>query len=153
MTKPPDHIFTVDVEDYFQVNAFEGTVLRTNWDAYPPRVERNVDLILALLDRKGAHGTFFTLGWVAKKHPSIVRKIVGGGHEIASHGWWHRKVTTLTPDEFRADVGFVPQVGFREGFGELGYTLRPQGFVRRLRFYEFSSYDADSDNHLLYSEH
>lgn len=104
MTNSPEHLFTVDVEDYFQVNAFEGTVLRTNWDSYPTRVERNVDILLGLLDRKGVRGTFFTLGWVARKHPSIVRKIAAGGHEIASHGWWHRKVTSLTPEEFRADV-------------------------------------------------
>jgi polysaccharide deacetylase family protein (PEP-CTERM system associated) len=98
------HIFTVDVEDYFQVYALERFVDRSEWDRFPSRVERNTDVILELLDRHGATGTFFTLGWVADKHPAIVRRIVDAGHEIASHGWWHRKVTMLSRAQFREDV-------------------------------------------------
>ena len=98
-----EHVFTVDVEDYFQVYAFEGVVDRSQWDGYPTRVVRNTEVILELLDRYSASGTFFTLGWVAKKHPELIRRIVDAGHEIASHGWWHRKVTSLTRDEFRED--------------------------------------------------
>lgn len=101
---PSTHIFTVDVEDYFQVNAFEGLVDRADWDRYPTRVERNVDIILTLLAERGAHATFFTLGWVAERFPSLIRKIVEAGHEVASHGYWHRKVTTLSPEAFREDV-------------------------------------------------
>ncbi|HEV2643108.1 MAG TPA: XrtA system polysaccharide deacetylase [Candidatus Elarobacter sp.] len=101
---PTEHVFTVDVEDYFQVYAFEGVVDRASWDLYPSRIDRNVGIILDLLARFGTTGTFFTLGWVADKHPHVVRRIADAGHEIASHGWWHRKVTTLTPDEFRDDV-------------------------------------------------
>jgi polysaccharide deacetylase family protein (PEP-CTERM system associated) len=98
------HLFTVDVEDYFQVNAFEGTVDRSRWDSYPTRVEQNVDIILELLDRRKAHGTFFTLGWIAQRCPQVVRRIAQAGHEVASHGWWHRRVTELSRDEFREDL-------------------------------------------------
>ena len=101
---PTEHVFTVDVEDYFQVYAFEGAVDRASWDTYPSRVDRNTGILLDLLARFGTTGTFFTLGWVADKHPHVVRRITEAGHEIASHGWWHRKVTTLTPAEFREDV-------------------------------------------------
>jgi polysaccharide deacetylase family protein (PEP-CTERM system associated) len=104
MTPPVEHLFTVDVEDYFQVNAFEGTVHRSGWDSYTTRVERNVDILLDLLDRKKILGTFFTLGWVADRRPQVVRRIAAAGHEIASHGWWHRRVTQMTPAEFREDL-------------------------------------------------
>lgn len=101
---PVPHFFSVDVEDYFQVNAFEGTVARSQWDSYPSRVERNMDRLLELLNRKQVLGTFFTLGWVASKFPGLVRQVAAAGHEIASHGFWHRKVTELTPEEFREEV-------------------------------------------------
>lgn len=104
MTHPVQHLFTVDVEDYFQVNAFEAAVPRSGWDTYTTRVERNVDIILDLLDRKKARGTFFTLGWVADRRPEVVRRIAQAGHEIASHGWWHRRVTQMSPQEFREDL-------------------------------------------------
>jgi polysaccharide deacetylase family protein (PEP-CTERM system associated) len=96
--------FTVDVEDYFQVNAFGDSVPREDWDRMPSRVVRNVDALLGLLDRHDAKATFFILGWVADRHPSIPREIAAAGHEIASHGWWHRRVLALDPDEFRAEV-------------------------------------------------
>jgi polysaccharide deacetylase family protein (PEP-CTERM system associated) len=98
------HFFTVDVEEYFQVNAFEDIVSRDAWPSFPSRVAQNVDRVLEVLSRFGVHGTFFTLGWVAKRHPRVVTRIVAAGHEIASHGWWHRKVTSLTVSEFREDV-------------------------------------------------
>lgn len=101
---PAPHIFTVDVEDYFQVNAFEGVVDRADWEKFPSRVERNTDRILEVLDRHGARGTFFTLGWIADRFPQLVRRIQESGHEIASHGCWHRKVNTLSPEAFREDV-------------------------------------------------
>lgn len=99
-----EHIFTVDVEEYFQVSAFDAAVSRADWPALPSRIEYNVDLLLDLLARHGATGTFFTLGWIADKHPGVIQKIAEAGHEIASHGWWHRRVTTLTPEEFRSEV-------------------------------------------------
>ena len=103
-TPGASHLFTVDVEDYFQVVALEGVVDRARWAEYPSRVEANTDRLLALLAELGVQGTFFTLGWVAEHHPGIVRRIAAAGHEVASHGQWHRRVTRLTPDEFRAEV-------------------------------------------------
>ena len=104
VSTPAQHLFSVDVEDYFQVNAFEGSVQRSQWDSYPSRLERNMDVLLDLLSRKKVLGTFFTLGWIGAKFPGIVRSIVAAGHEIASHGFWHLRVTELTPEEFREDV-------------------------------------------------
>ncbi len=107
MTPPSDallHIFTVDVEEYFQVGVFNDVVPRERWDAMPSRVEASMDRLLELLARHGTLATFFTLGWVAKRHPRMVKELAAAGHEIASHGWWHRRVTTLSSDEFRRDV-------------------------------------------------
>ncbi len=98
------HLFSVDVEEHFQVSAFDGVLSRDAWDAQPTRVESNTDRLLELLDRHHAHGTFFILGWVAERHPSLVRRIAAQGHEIASHGWWHRRVTRMSPEEFREDI-------------------------------------------------
>ncbi|MGD9809921.1 MAG: XrtA system polysaccharide deacetylase [Sphingobium sp.] len=95
---------SVDVEDWFQVGAFETTIRRDDWPALEPRVERNTDAVLALLADAGAKATFFTLGWVAERHPRLVRRIVDQGHELASHGYDHRRVFTFTANEFRADL-------------------------------------------------
>ena len=95
---------TVDVEDYFQVSAFERHIERSHWSSLPARVEQNVERILALFDEHGVKATFFTLGWVAERWPQLIRRIVGAGHELASHGFEHCRVTQQTADEFRADV-------------------------------------------------
>ena len=95
---------SVDIEDWFQVGAFEKTIRRDDWDKLSPRVERNSDAVIALFDRGGAKATFFTLGWVAQRHPRLIRRIVDAGHELASHGWDHARVFTMTPDQFREDI-------------------------------------------------
>lgn len=95
---------TIDVEDYFQVSAFERYVPRAQWGTMERRVEANTDVILSLLDDAGVTATFFTLGWIAKRHPSMLRRIVAGGHEVASHGWDHVRVTTMARDAFETDV-------------------------------------------------
>lgn len=95
---------TVDVEDYFQVSAFENHVRRDAWETTPTRVEGNVERILELFDRHQVKATFFTLGWVAQRHPTMVRRIVAEGHELASHGWEHVRVNTQQPAAFREDV-------------------------------------------------
>ncbi len=95
---------TVDVEDYFQVQAFAGCVSRAEWDGFPRRVEANVDRILAQFDRADVKATFFTLGWIAERHPAMVRRIVAAGHELASHGWDHTRADSQNPEEFRQDV-------------------------------------------------
>jgi polysaccharide deacetylase family protein (PEP-CTERM system associated) len=101
---------TVDVEDYFQVSAFAPYVERSSWDRLPCRVEGNVDRILMLLEAAGAHATFFTLGWVAQRYPALVRRIAAGGHEVASHGFAHRRVTEQQPKEFLADIRLAKAV-------------------------------------------
>ena len=98
------NVMTVDVEDYFQVSAFERYVGRDSWDDRECRVERNVDRILELFDSHGVKATFFTLGWVTERYPEMIRRIVGQGHELASHGWSHVRVTQQQPAEFRQDI-------------------------------------------------
>ncbi len=95
---------TVDVEDYFQVSAFDSFISRSDWDSIPSRVESRTDLILSMFDEAGVKGTFFTLGWVASRFPDMVRRICDQGHELASHGWEHTRLTFMTPEQFRADV-------------------------------------------------
>lgn len=95
---------TVDVEDYYQVQAFADCVSRQDWNTLPSRVERNTDQLLAQFDRAGVTATFFTLGCVAKRHPQMVRRIVAAGHELASHGWEHILVHNQSPQAFAADV-------------------------------------------------
>lgn len=97
-------VFSVDVEDWFQVNAFESSVSRSGWDSYESRVERNTYRLLELMSESGAHGTFFTLGWVAERCPALLRAVVDGGHEVASHGFWHQRIPTITESDFREDV-------------------------------------------------
>jgi polysaccharide deacetylase family protein (PEP-CTERM system associated) len=94
----------VDVEEYFQVAAMEPYIDRARWSHISPRVEIGTRELLELLAKRSATGTFFTLGWIAEKHPQLVRDIASAGHEVASHGWGHERVTTLTPDQFRASV-------------------------------------------------
>lgn len=95
---------TVDVEDYFQVEAFARVVPRGDWDAMPRRVEANTEQMLDIFARTGRNGTFFTLGWVAERYPALIRRIVAAGHELASHGHAHARVDTQSPAEFAADV-------------------------------------------------
>ena len=96
--------FTVDVEDYFQVSAFEKHVPRDQWDRWESRVVANTHRVLQLLDRHRVKATFFVLGWVGERYPQLVRDIHACGHEIGSHGYWHRLIYEQTPDEFRADL-------------------------------------------------
>jgi polysaccharide deacetylase family protein (PEP-CTERM system associated) len=95
---------SVDVEDWFQVGAFEKVIARDAWETLPRRVEANTDRVLAMFEAAAVKATFFTLGWVAERHPALVRRIADAGHEIASHGWDHRRVFTMTEAEFRADL-------------------------------------------------
>lgn len=95
---------TVDVEDFFQVSAFENVIPRENWDKYQLRVEKNTQRILELFSKYEAKATFFVLGWVAERSPNLVREIVEQGHELASHGYDHKRVTNLSPAEFKSDI-------------------------------------------------
>jgi polysaccharide deacetylase family protein (PEP-CTERM system associated) len=98
------HHFTVDVEEHFQVLALAPYAPRERWGSYESRVAGSVDRLLDLLARHGATGTFFTLGWVAERQPAMVKRIAAAGHELASHGYDHRRVTELSPAEFRDQV-------------------------------------------------
>ena len=100
----PRYILSVDVEDYFQVEAFSQVVPRSDWDNLPSRVVVNTYRVLDLFDEYNLKGTFFTLGWVADKFPALVREIHERGHELASHSYWHRPVYSLMPEEFREDL-------------------------------------------------
>ncbi|WFP50716.1 DUF3473 domain-containing protein [Methylomonas sp. EFPC3] len=100
----PVNAMTVDVEDYFQVSAFERHIARDQWDNIPHRVEQNTSRILDLFEQRQVKATFFTLGWVAERYPELIRRIVADGHELASHGYQHTRVTEQTPDQFREDL-------------------------------------------------
>lgn len=95
---------TIDVEDYFQVSAFAPYIRRDEWDRRECRVERNVGRILELLAQHDTRATFFTLGWIAERYPKLVRAIVEGGHELASHGYGHERASDLAEAAFRDDV-------------------------------------------------
>lgn len=137
---------TVDVEDYFQAQAFENVIDRKDWDGFPHRVDLNTNRILELFDAAGVKATFFTLGWVAQRFPALVRRIVANGHELASYGWDHTRADRQEPETFRADirraralledVGGVQVTGYRAATFSIGLRnlwtfpiLRQEGYV------------------------
>ena len=106
---PPERLpilngMSVDVEDWFQVGAFEHVIDRADWDGLESRVEANTDAVLALFAEADVRATFFTLGWVAHRFPALIRRAADAGHEIASHGWDRRRVHTMDAATFRADL-------------------------------------------------
>lgn len=102
--KPVSSALTIDVEDYFHVEAFAHQIRPSDWAAFPSRVEHNTDRLIELLADYNTRATFFVLGWVAERFPSIVRKIAKAGHEVACHSYWHRPLWRLSPQEFAADT-------------------------------------------------
>jgi polysaccharide deacetylase family protein (PEP-CTERM system associated) len=98
------NVMTVDVEDYFQVSAFDDVVSRNDWPRFESRVVANTERLLEIFDQSGVRATFFVLGWIAEASPDLVRRISSGGHEIASHGYSHRLVYDMTPEDFRGDL-------------------------------------------------
>ena len=140
---------TVDVEDYFQVQAFASVIDPAAWDTMPCRIEANMDRILQQFDRAGVKATFFTLGWIADRYPAVVRRVVTAGHELASHGYGHARADSQTPAEFRADVrrarevlqdlGGVPIIGYRAPTFSIG-PRNPWAFdVLAAEGYSYSS--------------
>lgn len=101
---------SVDVEDWFQVGAFENVIARDDWDGLKSRVEGNVDRILDLFDEAGVSATFFTLGWVAERCPHVIRRIAEAGHEVASHGYDHARVFTLDAAKFAKDIRVTREI-------------------------------------------
>ncbi|HRP77347.1 MAG TPA: DUF3473 domain-containing protein [Rhodocyclaceae bacterium] len=110
MTARITNAFTIDVEDYFQVSALAPHFPRTQWESVPCRVERNVDVILGLLDEADTHATFFTLGWIAERYPELIRRIVDAGHEVASHGYGHERASAQKRESFLADIRLARMV-------------------------------------------
>ena len=150
---------SVDVEDYFQVSALAPHIDRASWDSRPCRVERNVQRLLELFEKRGAQATFFTLGWVAERYPQLVRDIVAGGHELASHGYGHLRASDQTPEEFRQDLlrakGMLediagrPVIGYRAPSFSIGYS-NPWAFdvlVETGHLYSSSVYPVKHDHY------
>ena len=170
-SQPIRHHFTVDVEEYFQVSAFESYVSRDRWDNLPSRVALGVRCLLDLLAEHDARATFFILSWVAERQRALVREIAKHGHEIASHGTDHRRVTELTPEQFREsvrtskrvleDITRQPVVGYRapsfsitrdhewalDVLAEEGYRYDSSLFPVRRRGYGFEG--GERDPHVL----
>jgi polysaccharide deacetylase family protein (PEP-CTERM system associated) len=130
--RPIANALTCDVEDYFQVSAFAPHIERASWTTRDCRVERNVDRLLELFARHGARGTFFTLGWIAERYPRVVRAIVAGGHELASHGYGHLRASEMSHADFveditsakklLEDIGGVPVHGYRAPSFSIGHA-------------------------------
>jgi polysaccharide deacetylase family protein (PEP-CTERM system associated) len=95
---------TIDLEEYFQVSGFAGAIAPSDWATLPSRIEPQTDRLLAMLEGAKARATFFALGWVAERHPALIRRIVEAGHEIGSHGWAHKRVRGQTEAEFAEDA-------------------------------------------------
>jgi peptidoglycan-N-acetylglucosamine deacetylase len=150
---------TVDVEDYFQVAAFSQQYPRNCWDSQELRVERNSYRLLELFEHHDVKATFFTLGWVANKCPVLIRDIVGAGHELACHGYWHQKVSEQTPEQFRQDLSAAKNIledisgcsvdGFRAPSFSIDNNCKwAFDIVRELGFiYSSSTYPINHDHY------
>ena len=121
------NILSIDVEDYFHVEAFAGVVQRSDWDTYTCRVEANTLRLLDILDQHRAQATFFILGWVAERYPTLVREIVKRGHEAACHSYWHRLIYKLDPQEFRSDTARAKDV-IEQAAGTAVYGYRAPSY-------------------------
>ena len=110
MPQPITNAMTIDVEDYFHVSAFADRIPSRDWANFPSRVEQNTYLLLRLLEKAEVRATFFVLGWVADRHPQLIRDIARAGHEVGCHSYWHRLVYNLTPEEFRNDTRQAQQL-------------------------------------------
>jgi polysaccharide deacetylase family protein (PEP-CTERM system associated) len=128
-----DNYLTIDVEDYYQVSAFDKICSFDKWDSYPSRVVANTEKVLAILEKHGVRATFFVLGWTAGKFPGLIKKIDRHGHELACHSYNHRLVYNLTPSEFREDT-------------RLAKELIEQAAGRKVRGYRAPSYSINSRN-------
>lgn len=129
--EPVTHFFSVDVEEHFHAHVFESIMPQRSWVDQPSRVSAATDQLLQLLDRHRVQGTFFVLGWVARRVPELVRRIAAGGHELASHSWSHPRISSLSPVQFREelrsskaileDISSTPVTGFRAP----SFSIRP----------------------------
>ncbi len=140
---------SVDVEEYFQVGAFESTIKRDAWSSLESRVVHNTGLVLDLFASKNVQATFFTLGWVAERYPALIRRIIAEGHELASHGYQHDRVHMMTPEEFAddliktkkilEDIGGTEVIGYRAPSFSIGERNRWALETLALQGYQYSS--------------
>jgi polysaccharide deacetylase family protein (PEP-CTERM system associated) len=140
---------SVDVEEFFQVGAFEATIKRSSWANIESRVAHNTDIVLDLFARKNVKATFFTLGWVAERQPALIRRLVSEGHELASHGYEHDRIHTLTPQQFAddlvktkkilEDIGGVEVIGYRAPSFSIGERNRWALDTLAMQGYRYSS--------------
>ena len=125
---------TIDVEDYFQVSAFSNIINKKNWDEKECRIEKNIDNIISILDLKKIKATFFTLGWIAERYPSMIKKILMEGHELASHGYAHEKVSEISKSDFYQDVtrakGILEDIGGKQinGYRAPSFSIAEKNF-------------------------
>ncbi|NNM00602.1 MAG: DUF3473 domain-containing protein [Gammaproteobacteria bacterium] len=159
MERSQKHAFTVDVEDYFQVTAFENTIARSDWASITPRVERSTNIILDMLGEAGYHGTFFLLGWVGERFPALVRRIADEGHEVASHGFDHTLLGSFSEAQLFEDVsrtkGILEDAGGTAVYGYRAPTFSIINFegdahsvLRRAGYiYSSSIYPVAHDNY------
>lgn len=132
MTTRPVNYLTIDVEDYFQVAAFEKVIQPSTWENYPSRVKQNTTRILDLLDAYGVKGTFFIVGWTAERFPGLVKDIVARGHEIGCHSYLHQKIYNQTPEEFREDTKKAKDILEQaSGRAILGYRAPTYSITKR----------------------
>jgi polysaccharide deacetylase family protein (PEP-CTERM system associated) len=122
------HCLSFDVEEHFQVSAFASPIRRRHWDSFTSRVEANTEAILSLLEDRNVRATFFILGWVAHRHPGLVKKLADKGHEIASHGYSHETITGQTPGLFREDIRRAKQI-LEDTIGAPVYGYRAPSFT------------------------
>jgi polysaccharide deacetylase family protein (PEP-CTERM system associated) len=140
---------TIDVEDYFQVEAFASTIDRKDWELLPTRVARNTERLLAILAEANTEATFFVLGWIAQRNPALVKRIAAAGHELASHGFDHVRFNSQSREAFRADVrrskcvledlGGVPVIGYRAPTFSISRDSSWAHAILREEGYEYSS--------------
>ena len=129
---PPIRCVSIDVEEYFQIEAAHSTIGQANWGNWPTRVCRNMDLLLDLFDRTGCRATFFFLGCVAERHPELAKRCVELGHEVASHGSMHDRLHRLTPESMRQDVeGSKKLLEDQTGEPVLGYRAPTWSLTRQ----------------------
>ena len=125
---------TIDVEDYFQVSAFSNIINKKNWDEKECRIEKNIDNIISILDLKKIKATFFTLGWIAERYPSMIKKILMEGHDLASHGYAHEKVSEISKSDFYQDVtrakGILEDIGGKQinGYRAPSFSIAEKNF-------------------------
>jgi peptidoglycan/xylan/chitin deacetylase (PgdA/CDA1 family) len=130
------NVLTIDVEEHFHAHAFETVIPRATWDSLPSRVGPNTRRVLRVLEEYGVHGTFFLLGWVADRHPDLVREIAAAGHEVATHGYWHELIYRQSPEAFTADL--------RRSLDAIGRALdvlRDHGLVYDSSIFPLSAHD------------